>query len=81
VPTITDLINLVQSFNLPSGTANSLLAKLKAAQTAGSGSASCLDLSDFITEVQSQSGKKLTTAQADQLIVMANQIKAARDCP
>lgn len=53
------LINLVQSFNLSVGIANSFLAKLKAAHAAGSGRAMCTNLDDFITEVQSQLGKKL----------------------
>jgi probable HAF family extracellular repeat protein len=81
VPTITALMNLVQSFHLPFGIRNSLLAKLKFARAAGPGSASCPDLSDFIREVHALSGKKLTTAQAHQLIAMANQIKTALDCP
>ena len=81
-PTVTTLINLVQSFHLhPFGIENSLVVKLKAAQAAGPGSASCADLSDFIAEVKAQSGKKLTTAQANQLIAEANQIKATLDCP
>jgi probable HAF family extracellular repeat protein len=81
VPTITALANLVQSFNLPFGIANSLLVKLQAAEAAGPGSAGCADLSAFISEVQAQSGKKLTTAQATQLIPDASQIKVALDCP
>ena len=81
VPTITALVNLVQSFNLPFGIANSLLVKLQPAEAAGPGNASCADLGDFISEVQAQSGKKLTTAQATQLISEANQIKLALDCP
>ena len=41
----------------------------------------CTNLDDFITEVQSQSGEKLATSQANQLIAGANQIKSAEGCP
>ena len=78
---IQSLIGLVQSFNLPSGIATSLLAKLNAAQAAGTGSgAYCSKLTDFISEVQALAGNKLTSAQAEQLIAMADQLKTSASC-
>jgi hypothetical protein len=41
----------------------------------------CGLLNAFITEVQAQSGKKITAAQASQLIAAATQIKAVLGCP
>ena len=81
VLTITSLANLARSFNLPFGIANSLLAKLQPTKTAGPGEAGCNDLNDFIMEVEAQSGKILTAAQANQLVATANQITAAHSCP
>ena len=80
---INDLIALVQSFNLPSGTANSLITKLEdalAAISASDTATACICLTSFINECQAQSGKKLTADQANQLINSANQIKAALGC-
>lgn len=78
--TIPGLTVQLQSFNLPFGSANSLLAKLQAAETAGPGIAACADLSDFIAEAHAQSGKKLTVAQANQLIAIAIQVEMAGGC-
>ena len=78
--TIPGLTVQLQTFNLPFGTANSLLTKLHAAEASGPGSAACSDLSDFIAEVHAQSGKKLTVAQANQLIAIATQVEAAEGC-
>lgn len=75
------LINLVQSFNLSVGIANSFLAKLKAAHAAGPGRAMCTNLDDFITEVQSQSGKKLATSQANQLNRLGQSDQIRRGLP
>lgn len=79
-PTIAGLMVQTQSFNLPFGTENSLLAKLHAATAAGPGSAACSDFNDFIAEVQAQSGKKLTVTQANQLITTATQVEVAQGC-
>ncbi len=78
--TIPGLSVQLQSFNLPFGTANSLLAKLQAAEAAGPGSAACSDLNDFIAQAHAQSGKKLTIAQANQLIAVAIQVEVAEGC-
>ena len=84
---LQQLIDLVATFNLRRGIANSLDAKLQnaqaalaAAQSANSSSA-CGMLSAFINEVQAQSGKAITTQEATQLINLANQVRAGLACP
>ena len=80
---INDLIELVESFGLPRGPENSLTTKLQAALAAleaADTATACSCLTAFINECQAQSGKKLTTAQATQLINSANQIKTDLGC-
>lgn len=80
---INNIIDLVRSFNLPKGIENSLVKKLEHAQDAidaGDINRACNQLSAFINEVEAQAGKKLTQAQADQLIADANAIKTALGC-
>ena len=80
---INDLIALVNSFNLPAGTANSLITKLQNAQAAIDASdtaTACNSLTAFINACQAQSGKKLTAAQATQLINSATLIKTHLGC-
>jgi probable HAF family extracellular repeat protein len=79
-PTAPGLTVLTQSLNLPSGTANSFLTKLLAAEAAGPGRTACSDYNDFIAEVKAQSGKKLMIAQANQLIATATQVEVAQGC-
>ena len=84
---IADLIALVTSFNLRQGITNSLDAKLQnvlAALTAagvGDIATACNKLNAFINEVQAQSGKAITTLQADQLLAQTTQVKGALGCP
>jgi CSLREA domain-containing protein len=82
---LTALDALLQSMNLQQGTFTSLDNKLIDAQKAiakGNSSLACKKLEDFIQEVDTQvSGKKLTDAQANQLRIEANQVKAALGCP
>jgi hypothetical protein len=77
---IADLMVLVASFQLHHGIANSLDTKLQAALDALNGGnpvGAVSALQDFVNEVEAQSGKKkLTTAQADQLIAAAQRIIA-----
>ena len=40
----------------------------------------CNSLAAFISAVEAQRGKKITSAQADQLIAAAEQIKATLSC-
>ena len=80
----TNLSALVSSLGLDHGIENSLLAKLSnalAAISAGNLGSACGLLDAFINEVQAQTGKKITAAQAAQLIAAATQIKAVLGCP
>ena len=75
---INNLIALVQSMGLPSGAANSLIVKLE-------GAAGALDRANLeaargnfgalLNEVNAQTGKKLTPAQAELLIAEARRIR------
>lgn len=80
---ITDLIALVRSFGLPNGIQTSLVVKLQdaiAALNTNDTSTACAALGDFVSEVNAQSGKKLTIQQAGQLIDAARAIKASLGC-
>ena len=80
---VSDLITTVNSFHLAGGLQKSLDVKLNAALKAvkaGQTATACSDLSDFIGEAQSQSGKGLTTSQATQLIAAAKQVQAVLGC-
>jgi hypothetical protein len=83
---VANLVILVENFNLVQNIANSLDAKLQnilsALNAAQSGSVAnvCGQLNAFINETQAQSGKKLTVAQADQLISAATRIEAVIGC-
>jgi dipeptidyl aminopeptidase/acylaminoacyl peptidase len=80
---ISDLDALVRSFNLHHGTTNSLTVKLRDALNtlnAGNTAVACARLADFVNHTRAQSGKKLTAAQATQLIDEANSIRAALGC-
>ena len=80
---IEDLNALIVSFNLPKGTASSLISKLQQALDAIEASdtaTACSLLTDFTNQCAAQSGKKLTTDQATQLINSANQIKSDLGC-
>ena len=83
---IGDLTSLVNSFNLKQGIENSLDAKLRnvnaalAAANAGDTATACNLMAAFINEVNAQSGKALTSAQADQLRSAANQIRSVLGC-
>jgi len=75
---------LLQSFNLPQGISTSLIGKLQKALDAFDSrdvAGGCTMLDAFLDEVNAQSGKKLTVAQADQLRAGATQIKAVHECP
>ncbi len=79
-----DLVSLVNGLGLQPGIATSLTAKLQtalAAANAGDLARACNLLDAFINEVQAQSGKKLTAAEAAQLIAEATRIKAVLGCP
>lgn len=65
--------NLTTQFTAtaPAGTATSLNSKLQAAAAAPDSTSRNNQLNAFVHEVQAQSGKKLTTAQANTLIQLA----------
>ena len=74
------LIATTQGLALPQSLADSLLAKLKAAEKAfakGNTQAGTNQLNAYINEVQAQRGKQLTAPQADALI---GQAKVILDC-
>jgi hypothetical protein len=77
---IGDLIERVQSFHLQRGIENALLAKLNSALAAlaeGDTAKVRESIESFINQVQAQSGKKITTEQAENLIEAANEIYEA----
>ncbi len=82
---VNDLIARVRSFSLePRGIETSLVAKLTnalAALNAGDLATACGLLNDFLNEVRAQAGKKITDAQAAELITAANQIMGVIGCP
>jgi hypothetical protein len=80
---LNDLVALVQSFQLPDGTANSLITKLQdalAAVNSSNTATACDSLTAFINAAQAQSGKKLTADQVRQLVDAGTQIKADLGC-
>jgi probable HAF family extracellular repeat protein len=80
---IDDLIQMIQDFDLPKGTENSLVTKLENAQAAlaaGDTGTACNLLGAFINETRAQSGKKLTVQEANDLIASAEQIRDAIGC-
>ena len=80
---LTVMIHVVNSFHLAKGLQTSLDKELQAALKAvqkGDIATACSALSDFIGQVQAQSGKGLTTAQATQLLNEAAVIKTRLGC-
>ena len=83
---IQQLLENVALFNLRQGISNSLDTKLDNAQAAltsaksGDFANACAMLAAFINEVEAQSGKAITSAQAAQLLELANQARAALSC-
>jgi subtilisin-like proprotein convertase family protein len=80
---IADLQATVAGLGLPHGLTTALNAKLQDAlndlnadDTAGA----CDSLQAFLNQVKAQTGKKLTTAQAQQLTDAANAIRTQLDC-
>jgi hypothetical protein len=83
---VSGLIAKVQGFNLAQGIESSLDTKLQNVLSAlnaakgGNASGVCGQIGAFINETVAQSGKKLTAAQADQLIATGQQIRAVIGC-
>jgi hypothetical protein len=81
---LEDLVELVRSFNLPKGAETSLTSKLEAALRAvrsGRESDACGPLQAFADYAEAQGGKKLTSAQAERLLVDADRIGSLLSCP
>jgi hypothetical protein len=77
------MIHVAKSFPIGTGLRVSLDAHLQAALTAvtaGDIATACSDLSDLVSEVQAQSGRGLTTAQATQLVNEARVIETRLSC-
>jgi probable HAF family extracellular repeat protein len=82
-PVIASLITTVESFQLPKGIENSFVVKLEhalAALDAGDTATACAELQAFVNHAEAQSGKKITVAQATQIIAEAQAIRAALGC-
>lgn len=80
---INDLDLLVRTFGLNNGITNSLTVKLRHALdelNGGNTASACDHLAAFISQARAQSGKHLTTAQANQIINEATAIRAALGC-
>ena len=77
------LITTVQGFGLPPDFAASLIGKLQGVETSlgvGDSTGACNQLAGFLNQVQAQSGKHLSAAQAATVIAAANQIRAVIGC-
>ncbi len=75
--TIESVIEDIEEMGLNEGIENSLISKLENAQKSldkGQDNAAVNQLNAFINEVEAQRGKKLTDAQADELIAAAQSI-------
>jgi Concanavalin A-like lectin/glucanases superfamily len=83
---LTSLVGFVQTLNLAKGISNSLDSKLQNAllaldaASAGDSPSACGRLMAFQNEVNAQSGKALTSSQAEQLSTMAYRVQAALAC-
>lgn len=80
---LEDLYLMIEGFGLPKGIANSLLVKVKAAHAAvstGDIKAACGNLKALINQAEALSGKKLTVAQANQIIAAAEAIRVSLGC-
>ena len=68
---------------MPKGIEKSFVVKLEhalASLQAGDVGAACAELQAFVNHAEAQSGKKLTVAQASQIIAEAQAIRTALGC-
>ena len=83
---VAGLIQIVRSFGLPKRTEKKLVDKLEhalASLQAGNVGAACAELQAFVKRAEAESGKKhkkLTVAQASQIIAEAQAIRTALGC-
>lgn len=74
---IRELIEVIETWNLPKGTEDSLTSKLDGANCLlkkGNENGAIQKLIDFIDQVEGLRGKKLTDEQADYLVAEAQRI-------
>jgi hypothetical protein len=79
----SNLIGIIGQMNLPKGTTTSLDAKLNAVLAdiaANDLAGACSSLTALINEANAQSGKKLTVAQANEIITLAMQLQGQLGC-
>ena len=75
------LSTLVASTNLPWWISGALENQLREAEAASVGSGAwCKELNEFMTQVRSLSGNRLSTGQADRLIGIADNLTDAAKC-
>ena len=79
----TNLTTLVSNLPTPppGGSLDAKLQQILANINSGNFSGACTNLAAFISEVQAQSGKKISASDATALIQAAETIKAAIGCP
>ncbi len=80
---VGNLQSQVDGFGLAHGPQNSFDSQLQAVAadlSAGNTGQACSDLLGFINHVKAQSGKKLTTEQANQMLAAAAQLQAVIGC-
>jgi len=80
---VSDLIISIKGFNLESGTENSLVVKLQHALSqvkAGNKGAACNHLKAIINQVQAITGKKLSAAQAGQMVITVKRLVVVLGC-
>jgi hypothetical protein len=79
----TDLLNTLGTLGLDAGILNSLQAKLRAALASiasGDDAGTCRALNDLANQISALSGKKLTEAQATDLLAEVDQIRQMIGC-
>jgi hypothetical protein len=77
------VIDAISRMGLPSGTSNSLISKLQAyvaSTSSGNPAAACGQLGAFINNVNAQSGKEVTAADAALLMTDAARLTTASGC-
>jgi hypothetical protein len=82
-PPLTGLGDLIGGFGLKPGIADSLLAKVRAAQASlaiGNSTAACHQLQALINQARAQSGKHLTADQATAIITAYQESRPALGC-
>jgi len=80
---IEELIDIIEGMGLHHGIENSLVVKLEHALSdvlAGDDAGACDHLSSFVNQVEAQSGKKISIAEAEELLDRAASIQSLLGC-